>query len=142
MQDPPDLRSSGFDYPQDRSDVRSDANTAHNELRFNIDLQPGPIVGAHCPFLEPTLSQKVSPTAAKRHACTLLPIPLQSPIASSLCSQTSSHCSHWLCHLMTSPHSGQTFRHRSPVPSLTTWSTWQTCDPPCDPPAPFPPDIS
>src|SRR5271154_117536 len=54
---------------------------SHNELRFNIDLQPGPIVGAHCPFLEPTLSQKVSPTAAKRHACTLLPIPLQSPIA-------------------------------------------------------------
>src|SRR5271170_4776730 len=25
--DPPDLGSSGFDYPQDRSDVRSDANT-------------------------------------------------------------------------------------------------------------------
>ena len=24
----PDLGSSGFDYPQDRSDVRSDANTA------------------------------------------------------------------------------------------------------------------
>src|SRR5271155_3169734 len=35
--------------------------TSHNELRFNIDLQPGPIVGAHCPFLEPTLSQKSLP---------------------------------------------------------------------------------
>src|SRR5947207_11215270 len=75
-------------------------------------------------FLEPTLSQKASPTAAKRHACTLLPIPLQSPIAPCLCSQTSCRCSHWLCHPMTSPHSGQISHHRSPFPSPITTSTW------------------
>src|SRR5271154_1989668 len=33
---------------------------SHNKLCFNIDLQPGPITGAHCPFLEPTLSTSLS----------------------------------------------------------------------------------
>ena len=40
-QDPPDLGSSGFDYPSDRSDVRSDANTGHQYLLNAVDFGTG-----------------------------------------------------------------------------------------------------
>jgi len=47
-----------------------------------MDVQPGPIAGAHCPFLEPTF-YKASPFAAKRHASSC--IAATAPVAISYC---------------------------------------------------------
>src|ERR1700733_6005080 len=60
--------------------IRNKMLASHNELRFNIDLQPGPIAGAHCLSLSRLCPKSLSlcSQASCMHATT-------SPVAISHC---------------------------------------------------------